>query len=183
MHPADRLLVVDGAALVTGRWRPGSRSLAGELCTSTIAISQSGCASMAARSSSPTSRRQSSTADIYRLKGPRCRRYSGEVDKIGLVCLIAEQAFVGRLLSDLWFQWLSGFPLRDLSVRDLLCAGDDVLLARGGALSFCSRRVRLLRHQIVTAVFFASKRSVGCLDAAIYSLSEHHTLIASLRIA
>ena len=36
---------------------------------------------------------------------------------------------------------------------------------------------------IKSAVFFASKRSVGCLDAAIYSLSEHHTLIASLRIA
>ena len=31
-------------------------------------------------------------------------------------------------------------------------------------------------------VVFASKRSVGCLDAAIYSLSEHHTLIPSLRI-
>jgi hypothetical protein len=33
---------------------------------------------------------------------------SGEVDKIGLVCLIAKQAFVGWLLSDLWFQWLFG---------------------------------------------------------------------------
>ena len=45
-------------------------------------------------------------------------------------------------MSDLWFQRLAGFPLRDLSVRDFLCAGDDVLLARGSALSFCSRRVR-----------------------------------------
>jgi hypothetical protein len=62
---------------------------------------------------------------------------AGEVDKIGLVCLIAKQAFVGRLLSDLWFQWLSGFPLRNLSVRDFLCAGDDVLLAGDGVLSFC----------------------------------------------
>ena len=42
------------------------------------------------------------------------------------------------LVSDLWFQRLAGFPLRDLSVRDFLCAGDDVLLARGSALSFCS---------------------------------------------
>ena len=45
----------------------------------------------------------------------------------------------GRLLSNLWFQGLSGFPLHNLSVRDFLCAGDDVLLARGRALSFCSR--------------------------------------------
>jgi hypothetical protein len=78
-------------------------------------------------------------------------RLGGEVGKIGLVCLVAKQAFVGRLLSDLWFQGLSGFPLGD-SVRDFLCAGDDVLRARGGALSFCSRRVRLMRHQIVLAV-------------------------------
>ena len=45
--------------------------------------------------------------------------------KIGLVCPIAKQAFVRRLLSDLWFQERSGSSLRD-----------DVLLARAGALSF-----------------------------------------------
>jgi hypothetical protein len=39
-----------------------------------------------------------------------------------------------------------------------------------------------LEHQARCVVAFASKRSVGCLDAAIYSLSEHHTLIPSLRI-
>jgi hypothetical protein len=43
-------------------------------------------------------------------------RLGGEVDKIGLVCLIAKQAFVGRLLSDLWFQRLSCFPLRILGL-------------------------------------------------------------------
>ena len=50
---------------------------------------------------------------------------------------MAKQAFVGRFLSDLWFQWLSGFPLRNLGVRDFLCDGDHMLLARAGALSFC----------------------------------------------
>jgi hypothetical protein len=73
---------------------------------------------------------------------------AGEVDKIGLVSPIAKQAFVGRLLSGLWFQWLSGFPLRDLSVGDFLGARDDVLLARAGSLSFCLSRFHLLRHQI-----------------------------------
>jgi hypothetical protein len=60
----------------------------------------------------------------------------GELDKIDLVCAIAKQAFVGRFLSDLWFQRLSGFPLRNLSVRDFLCTGDDALLAGGSTLSF-----------------------------------------------
>jgi hypothetical protein len=41
----------------------------------------------------------------------------GEVDKIGLVCAIAKQAFVGWLLSDLWFQRLSGFPVREPSIE------------------------------------------------------------------
>ena len=94
----------------------------------------------------------------------------GEVDKIGLICPIAKQAFVGRLLSDLWFQRLSGFPLRSLSVRDFFSAGDDVLLARGGALSFCSRRVRLLRHQIATAVL--SRCSVLYLAATAFHLAK-----------
>ena len=77
----------------------------------------------------------------------------GEVDKIGLVSQIAKQAFVGRLLSDLWFQRLCGFPFCDLSIRDFLCAGDDVLLAGAGTLCFCLGLVQLLHHQIVTVVF------------------------------
>src|SRR5271155_3209330 len=42
-----------------------SRLPGGESCTSTIGIQRSGCASAAAGSSSPTSRRLSSTADIH----------------------------------------------------------------------------------------------------------------------
>ncbi len=38
------------------------------------------------------------------------------------------------------------------SASETLCAENDVLPARGGALGFCSKRVRLLRHQIVTLI-------------------------------
>ena len=43
-------------------------------------------------------------------------RLGGEVDKISLVCLIAKQAFIGRLLSNLRFWWPYGFPLRNLGI-------------------------------------------------------------------
>ena len=64
-HPADRILVVDGAALVTGGRRPRSRWPARSY-TLTIGISRAGCASGAPGSLSPTSRRRSSRADIAR---------------------------------------------------------------------------------------------------------------------
>jgi hypothetical protein len=78
-----------------------------------------------------------------------CHRIINEID---LLARVREQAVVGRFLCDLRFQWLTGFPLGDLSGRDFLSAGDHMLLARGGTLGFCSRRVRLSRHQIVPSV-------------------------------
>jgi hypothetical protein len=48
----------------------------------------------------------------------------GEFDEIMLVSPIAEQAFVGRLLFDLWFKWLRGFSPSHLSIREFLHAGD-----------------------------------------------------------
>ena len=69
-HPADRILVVGSAALVTGRMT-AKVSVAGTMCTSTIAILRSGCESVAPGSSLLTSRRRSSPADT---RAPRSRR-------------------------------------------------------------------------------------------------------------
>ena len=63
----------------------------------------------------------------------------------------ASKRSVGSLMQR-FIHCRTGFPLRNLSVRDFLRAEDDVLLAGAGPLSFCAKRVRLLRHQIVPAV-------------------------------
>ena len=145
-----RRLVVDGAALITGKMT-AKVSVADRIVHNRYLaawVREHGGWKFVAYQLTPII----DGCHLSPLRSAPPRRYSGEADKIGQASPIAKQAFVGRPLSDLWLQRLSGFPLRKLSVRDLLCAGDDVLLARAAALSFCSRRARLLRHQIVTVV-------------------------------
>ncbi len=64
-HPADRILVADGAALVTGRMT-AKVSVAGRGIVHVDNRWRFGCASMALGSSLLISRRQSSTANIDR---------------------------------------------------------------------------------------------------------------------
>ena len=84
-HPADRILVVDSAALVTGRMTARVSVGPAKSSTSTIAISRSGCASTAPGSSSLTSQPRSSTPDIH-------RALACGSDGATLPCLVAPRA-------------------------------------------------------------------------------------------